>query len=702
MFIASFSKPEFSFTFFLHTKAKPIVRSALLFTFGLLLSPLIAAQGINSAPAFNADFLNAPQDDAWVTNGGSLSNQRYSPLDQINLENVNDVKAVWRAGLDSALDFRHNNQAQPLVYDGVIYIVTGQDDVFAISVESGEILWEYRSGLNPNDAFVCCGWVSRGLGLGEGKIFLGQLDAKLIALDQKTGQILWTVQTGDPELGYSLTAAPLYFDGMVITGNAGGDLGTQGWMRAFKAEDGAELWRFNTIPSPGEFGHDTWPQDSDIWKYGGAPVWHTPAVDPELGMIYFSTGNAGPVLGGAPREGDNLFTASILALDVYSGEYRWHFQEVHHDIWDYDAPNPIILFDAEYDGVMRQGMVQAGKTGFLYILDRATGEPLLGIEERPVMQEPRQATAATQPFPVGDALVPQDIDVAPENFQLVNEGRIFTPFLEEPRIYKPMAAVNWPPSAYDPSTHSMFVCATDHANGARMDASQFEGPSFEGQFLGGAYVGAGTIRSGIYTAQDLTTNTRVWQKRFNDGCRSGSLATAGGLVFMGRNDGRVIALNSGNGDRVWEFQTDAPVNSSVSTFMYKGEQYLVTYAGGGLFGGDKGDGIWLFSLSGDMEEFVPTVSSDSAAVRPPPPGRNADMANGETIYKAACVYCHGENGEGGEGGGMSLTSALSVDSIFGVLSTGRNDMPSFGGAMTSEQIHDIASYLAKDLLVEAN
>lgn len=663
--------------------------------------PAVQAQ-IRPAPAFSIAELSLPQDEGWITNGGSLSNQRYSPLDQINRDNIRQVKAVWRAGLNSALDFRHNNQAQPIVYDGVIYIVTGQNDVFAISVESGDILWEYRSGLNDSDAFVCCGWVSRGVGLGEGKVFVGRLDAVLMALDQRTGEVLWETKTGEPSLGYSLTAAPLYFEGMVITGNAGGDLGTRGWVRAFDAETGKELWRFNTIPGPGEFGHDTWPQDSDVWQWGGAPVWHTPAVDPELGMIYFSTGNAGPVLGGAARPGDNLFTASIVAIDAYTGEYRWHFQEVHHDIWDYDAPNPVILFEAEYNGVLRKGLAQAGKTGWVYILDRQTGEPLIGIEERPVMQEPRQATAATQPFPIGDALVPQDIPVAPEDWELVNNGRIFTPFLEEGRIYAPMAAVNWPPSAYDPATNHMFICATDNGNGARMDDTQFEAPTFQGQFLGGAYMGAGTIRSGIYSALDLKTNRVVWQKRFNEGCRSGSLVTAGGLVFLGRNDGRLTAMDVRNGERIWEFRTDAPVNSAISTFMHKGVQYLVTYAGGGLYGGPKGDGIWLFSLNGTMDEVAPAAQSAAAGggARMPAPGRVPDLANGEAIYKAACTYCHGETGEGGEGGGKAISAALRVDGIFGVLASGRNTMPAFSASMSSEQMHDVASYIIERLLAD--
>ena len=680
--------------------------SALL----ILASSTFAAEDITPAPAFTTEQLTALPETGWLTNGGNLSNQRYSPLTQINRDNVANLKAVFRGDLkDSALELRHNNQAQPLVYEGVMYVSTGQDDVFAISLETGETLWSYFSGLKESDAFVCCGWVSRGVGMGEGKIFIGQLDSKLIALDQKTGQVLWSNQTADPKVGYSYTAAPLYYDGMVIIGNAGGDLGTRGRIKAFNAENGAEIWTFYTIPGPGEFGHDTWPADKNVWEWGGAPIWHTPALDPDAGMLYFSTGNAGPVLGGGVRPGDNLFTASIVALDVKTGEYRWHFQEVHHDIWDYDAPNPIVLFEAEYNGVMRKGLAQAGKTGWVYILDRLTGEPLIGIEEKAVPQEPRQATAATQPYPVGDALIPLEVQYAPENYELINNGAIFTPFYET-TVFTPLAGVNWPPSAYDPTTNYMFICATDTANAARADASQFEAPTFTQQFLGGAYVGAGLIRRGIYSAVDLKTNRIVWQKQFNDGCRSGSLATAGGVLFMGRNDGRLIALDTRNGERLWEFRTDAPINSAVSTFLFKGEQYVAAYAGGGLFGAQKGDGVWVFSLNGTIGQLPPpgaaanpnpTMPGNAAAtagVKTVPAGHVADKANGKTMYNAICVYCHGDSGTGGHGGGAELTDALTIDTIMAMLSTGKNTMPNFSATMSAEQMHDVAAYLKEDLI----
>ena len=438
--------------------------------FALALSALMQAaepgpaaqRSIIPAPAFTAAQLRALPTNGWITNGGTLYNQRWSPLTQINRTNVKDLKANWRTHLNgSGVGAQYSGQGQPIVHEGVIYISTGANDVFALDVESGKILWSYEAKLDANRVKVCCGWVNRGVAIGEGRVYQGQLDAKLVALDQRTGKIAWSIQAEDPLQGYSLVAAPVYYEGMVIAGFAGGDMGMRGRIKAYDAKDGHLLWTFYTIPGPGEFGHETWPQDNDAWKFGGAPIWQTPAIDPDLGMIYFSTGNAAPDFNGANRKGDNLFTVSILALDVKTGQYKWHFQQVHHDIWDYDSPNPVILFDAPYEGRLRKGIAEVSKTGWVYLLDRATGKPLLGIEERPVPQDIRQHTAATQPYVIGDAVVPQEMDYAPEGFELVNKGRIFTPFWDQVVLYKPQMAVNWPPSSYDPEKHHLFICGID-------------------------------------------------------------------------------------------------------------------------------------------------------------------------------------------------------------------------------------------------
>jgi alcohol dehydrogenase (cytochrome c) len=670
------------------------------------------------APAFDAKQLTTLPTDGWITNGGTLWNQRYSPLTSINKTNVKDLKAKWRASLNgSGVKPRAGNQGQPLVYDGVVYVMTGDNDAFAIGVESGELLWEYKANVDPNAARPCCSWVGRGLGLGDGKVFLGRLDSKLEALDQRTGKLVWSVQAEDPRLGYAIASAPLYYNGLVITGFAGSDMGTRGRLKAFDAKTGKLRWTFYTVPGPGEFGHDTWPAGSDVWKYGGAAVWQTPAIDPELGLIYFSTANPGPVLNGAIRKGDNLFSVSIVAIEAKTGKYRWHFQQVHHDIWDYDSPNPVILFDAPYEGKMRRGVAQAAKTGWVYLLDRETGKPLLGMVETAVMQEPAQHTSPTQPFPIGDALVPQHIDIPPEGFELVNEGRIFTPFLEVPTLWKPLAAVNWPPSSYDPETNLMYICAADSFWGAQGGDPDY--PVEPGALYSGSVVARiQGARRGVFAVIDVKTNRLAWRQQWPDQCYSGSIVTAGGLVFIGRNDGRLTALDKSNGKKLWEFQTDGGVNAPASTFEYKAKQYVVVHAGGTALGGSKrSDGVWLFSLDGTMAS-LPRGSADPAGQFPPrtgplgppapqqpgaapppgtatPPGATltGDAKQGKALYTEICGTCHGETGKGGLHGGAPFTANLTTQSIIDTVAKGRNQMPPFGSLYSPQQLQDLAAYV---------
>src|SRR5215471_4206157 len=311
-----------------------------------------------ASPAAAADpeidrLLRSPAGKDWVTNGGNLTNQRYSTLAHIDTANVKQLKGAWMTRLKaSGAAGKYSLEASPLVKDGIMYVITGNDDAFALNAKTGEILWEYWSGIDQKISTACCGWVNRGLAMGEGLLYFGQLDANVVALDMKTGEI---------------------------------------------------KWRWYTLPGPGEIGSETWPKGADHSMRGGATIWNTPALDPELGLLYFAVGNCGPDYDGSMREGDNLFCTSIVALKAKSGEYVWHFQQVHHDIWDYDAASPVVLFDTVINGQPRKGVAEAGRTGWVYILDRTNGKPLIGIEERPVPQEPRQKTAKTQPFPIGDA-----------------------------------------------------------------------------------------------------------------------------------------------------------------------------------------------------------------------------------------------------------------------------------------------------------
>ncbi|MEM7465867.1 MAG: PQQ-binding-like beta-propeller repeat protein [Pseudomonadota bacterium] len=664
--------------------------------FGLLIILVLASTvGYGDQPHPTAELLRQHPIDSWLTNGGNLYNQRYSPLKQINVENVSGLKGVWRARLNgSGVGTAFSGEAQPLILDGVIYTITGADDVFAVDIETGEILWEYQSGLDPALKNICCSWTSRGVGLGDGKIFVGRLDGKLLALDIKTGKEIWNVQAERWQEGLTLTSAPLYYEGKVITGFAGAEYGVRGRVKAYSAENGELLWTFYTIPAPGEPGSDTWPKNSDIWQRGGGTVWHRPAVDPELGLLYFSTGNPGPAFNGAVREGDNLFTVSMIALDVSTGEYRWHYQQIHHDIWDYDASSPVVLFDMEYEGEMRKAIAEAGKTGWVYILDRITGEPLLGIDEQPVVQEPRQKTASTQPIPRGDAFAPQKMEMPLAGYKFVNEGHVFTPYWKEKIPVRPSSfgGTTWAPSSFDPRNKHLFVCGQDLVGlyvGGDEDGAIKDGEPQE-QFLGGDFL-FDSVRTGIFAAVDMKTNRLVWRQRWEDSCYSGSTVTAGDLVFTGKNDGRFVALDSRNGDVLWEFQTGAGVNAPPAVFEFQGKQFVAIYAAGALFAqSPRGDNLWLFSLEGELDEVAPDSSSGAAALK-------ASGVDGAEVYATHCKLCHGANGEGGHGGGPALIGDLNPLTLKNTVTRGKGQMPAFGNTLTYDQFEAVLAYLKDGL-----
>jgi alcohol dehydrogenase (cytochrome c) len=355
-------------------------------------------------------------------------------------------------------------------------------------------------------------------------------------------------------------------------------------------------------------------------------------------MLYFSTGNASPDLNGSGRPGENLFTASIVALDAASGKYKWHFQEVHHDIWDYDAPSPVVLFDVAVGGRERHALAQAGKTGFVYILDRETGKPLIGIDERPVPQAPAQKTAATQPYPRGDAVVAQS--VSPEAFRtfatslpkgtrLTNGGRIFTPYSPGgTTVATPssLGGTNWFPMSFNQETGHLYVCATEQAQ-------LFEGGKTAvyksgKQFVGSAIAPQGTP-DGTFTAIDASTDRIAWQKHFSDSCYSGSTTTAGNIVFVGRNKGQLQAYNATNGKLAWSFQTGAGANNTASVFSLDGKEVVAFYAAGSALGGSPhGDDVWLFGLDGKLGPAqAPSSGSAQAHTGEQKPAKKPAKAN---------------------------------------------------------------------------
>ena len=589
---------------------------AILMAIGFLLP---GAAPVRAADPDIDRLLQSPVGKDWVTNGGNLTNQRYSTLKQIDTSNVKQLKGAWMTRLKgSGFGGKYSFEATPLVKDGIMYVVTGNDDVFALNAKTGEFLWERWSGIDQKITSVCCGWDNRGLAMGEGMLFLGQLDANVVALDIKTGKEVWKTPIEVWQDGYGITSAPLYYDGIVYSGITGGEYGVRGRLTALDAQTGKILWRWYTLPAPGDVGGDSWPAGTDHYLHGGATIWNTPALDPQLGLVYFSVGNCGPDYDGSIRDGDNLFCASVVALKAKTGEYAWHFQEVHHDIWDYDAASPALLFDTVINGQPRKGIAQAGRTGWVYILDRTNGKPLIGIEERAVPQEPRQKTAKTQPFPIGDAIVPQCAQPL-EGYE--RAGCIFEVFWEEPTLIQPsgIGGTNWSPMSYNPDTGFFYVPGTVRTSAFARYGDQYKKGK---QYNGGTQAAPiGSEMSGNWSAVSGTTNKIAWQKNvpYRVGSGGGSSTTAGGLVFHGDPSGTIQARDAKTGEMVWQFQTGFGAEATPMVYEVDGDQYVAIAAGGNQgVGSANGDAVWAFSLKGQLNPLWP----------PPPPPTVAGPATG--------------------------------------------------------------------------
>jgi len=581
----------------------------------LVAACLCIAAVFAQAPAKDTDWRQPPTRDFPLV-GGNLANQRYSALDQIDASNVKRLGGAWSIHLEDGNG--GNQQATPVVVDGVMYVTTSFQNVFAIDARTGTITWKYSPQLRG------AGGTNRGVVVAEGKVFFAQRDNLLVALDRQTGAAVWKTRLTEQPRAFT-SAAPVYYDGRVYVGIAGGEVGVRGQVGAYDAKTGREIWTFFTVPGPGERGGDTW--EGDSYKHGGGPVWLNPAIDPELGMLYVPVGNAGPDNDGQDRGGDNLFTASIVALDLKTGAYKWHFQEVHHDIWDYDASSAPMLADVVYLGQPRKILMHAGKTGFLYILDRTNGKPLVGIPERAVRVDARMKTAATQPFPIGDSFVP----TCPEADSLapgVEGSCIFTPYWDKPVVLAPgtQGGNAWAPSTFSPKTHLVYVpgAVINSAHSVRRQVWNAQTEQFQAIGDGGGFNRpAGQPRSGTLTALDPTTNKIVWQKRttFPIGTGSGLLSTAGGLLFHGESDGNLVAYDIKDGSVLWTFQTGAGADAPVSTFQVDGRQYVAILSGGNQFQlSARGDSLWAFRIGGTIP---PAPAPAPPPLRQPAAGRGA-------------------------------------------------------------------------------
>jgi quinohemoprotein ethanol dehydrogenase len=677
-----------------------------------------STESIAAAPNFSAADLSALPNADWPTVGGSLRNERYSPLNQIDTSNVSQLKGVWRTHLDgSGVGAKYSAESQPVVYKGVMYVTTGEDDAFAVSVATGKILWSYKSGISQKITTVCCGWLNRGVAIGDGRVYFGQLDGKVLALDQMTGKPLWTKQLVHWQLGQTITAAPIYVDGTIYIGVVGAEFGTRSFLEAMDAATGKQVWRWYTTAGPGEPGGNTWPAGSKEYLRGGATIWQAPAVDPKLGLLYFSTGNAGSDWFGGQRPGKNLYAASIVALDLKSGKLKWYYQQVHHDIWDYDSASPVVLFDAGG----KQGIAQASKTGWLYMLDRATGKPLYGIPEKAVPQNAAQKSWPTQPIPTGGEFTPHTAvptaDVTRVKKEAVGplkkvpvvvaQGPFTPPPPGKLLIYGngPQGGVNWQPVSYNEKTHMIYVCSSVSWVGFEAANVPFSSHQKSYNGVAGAAGVAWPEASGTFTAIDATSGKTVWQKKFPEPCYAGTATTAGNLVFVGRNGGQLQAYDATNGDLKWSFQTGAGANDTATIFQQNGKELVAFLSGGNSLGATPhGDSLWLFGLDGTIGP-APTPGKGSgtqhAGETAPksPASTKGNAAAGATVFANNCQSCHGADGHGGNGGPdlTGIPSAKNYNTVLGQVENGGGGMPPFKGQLTAKQIADVSTYVTQKI-----
>ena len=505
------------------------------------------------SPVTSERLLKASEEpENWLMYSGQYNSQRYSRLTAIDKSNVNQLEVKWVKQLETLADV----ETTPLVVDGVMYLTQSPSNVFALDASTGSQFWTYEHTL-PEKLSLCCGRQNRGVAILGETLFLGTLDAKLIALDAKTGAVQWETQSADAATGYSKTAAPLVIGDKVISGIAGGEYGIRGFLDAYDAKTGELAWRFYTIPGEGEPYNDTWEDDS--WKTGGAPTWITGAYDPDLNLVYWGTGNPGPDWNGEAREGDNLYSDSVVALDADTGELKWHFQFTPHDVHDWDATQIPILIDIEFDGRPRKLLLFPNRNGFFYVLDRVTGEFLRGTAfAKQTWAERIDENGRPIRIP---GMLPNE------------EGVLVYPSVN--------GAANWWSNTYSPRTELLYVVTYDGADTFFIGDDEYVPGEM---FVGGAperYVPQETYASMIRAIEPRTGDTR-WEFQLQPKTQSGLLSTASDLVFGGSVDGYFYALDAVNGAELWRINVGGNVKAAPISYMVGTVQYVTIAAGNSI------------------------------------------------------------------------------------------------------------------------
>lgn len=667
----------------------------------------------------------------WLAHGRTYDEKRFSPLTQINDDNVESLGLTWYFDTNT----NRGLEASPIVVDGVMYSTGSWSVVFANDAKTGELIWKYDPEVPKAwGAKACCDVVNRGVAVWKGKVYVGTLDGRLVALDAGTGEVIWDINTIDRSKPYTITGAPRVVKDKVIIGNGGAEYGVRGYVTAYDTETGEQAWRFYTVPgnpdepfeSPAmEMAAETW--TGEWWKMGGGgTVWDSMAYDPELDLLYIGVGNGSPwnQMVRSPGGGDNLFLSSIVALDPDTGEYVWHYQTTPGDTWDYTATQHMILADLEIRGEMRKVLMQAPKNGFFYVVDRVTGEFISAKPYVPISWATHVDPETGRPVETENARYQAANPLAslsPEE-QIAALKSMSNEELEQ-AFHKPApyGGHNWHPMSYNPQTGLVYIPALDipYAYGNEPEFEYKEGQWNLGVDFqlnappadrGLQEEMAGMVRGHI-SAWDPVKQEEVWRVQYPGAWNGGILSTAGNLVFQGTSDGRVVAYAADTGEELWSSPARTGVIAPPVTYTVEGEQYVTVVAGwGGAFALSAGEAaeklnqkprgrILTFKLGGEAE--LPPIEPPESIPEPPElDATEEQIAQGKAVYHRYCGVCHGA---GVKGGGvipdlrhMAPGKHLVFEDIVlgGILED--RGMVSFDDVLTKQDVQDIQAYVISE------
>ncbi len=650
-----------------------------------------------------ADFSKSGLD--WPATGGDYTERHFSPLTQINATNVATLGLAWQGDLDS----HRGIEGTPIMVDGTLYATSTWSRVMAFDAVTGEKKWTYDPQVPRGIARIfCCDVVNRGVAVANGKVYVGTLDGRLVALDARSGTPVWTVDTvTDKSKPYSITGAPRVVKGKVLIGNGGADRGVRGYLSAYDAETGAEAWRFWVVPKGPKAtpenedvarAAETWPDDDDSWTdVGGGTPWDAMAYDPELDLIYVGTGNGGPWKRRRPDDHtDNLYVSSIVALHADTGRVAWHYQETPGEHWDYTATNSIVLADLSIGGTPRKVLFQAPKNGFFYVLDRATGE-LLGADK------------------YGAANWASRVDMS--------TGRpVFTPqsqFLKEDQLIypNPNGAHDWPAMSFNPATGLAYIPAFDvpWVYSTKPGFRYFYDIGVPPDELERMTAGQPEVeKGGFLRAWDVANRRLKWQVKLPSTWNGGTLSTAGGLVFQGAGDGYFSAYDAATGERLAHVLVGTSIMAAPITYSIDGKQYVAVaagYGGSGMLTIADAAAVKTYENNGRLLAFalggseVPVPNKRDVALGPPlvdntgvPPLDDARVARGKQLY-LQCAGCHGTGGSTPMLPNLGRVKALGRDGLAAILNGALepNGMPNFGDTLSADDIDVLYDYVSRGL-----